>query len=139
MDWSSLYAISATFTVFFELMWFGCEAEKIVACEFPQLITVETATIKDMHGGSLNGTYSVPLVNWLASFKPGTEITEVRNTMVITWSKIHKQFNEIDKMNTYANVAYKDGWLNISCPGDRCGLHPSLSMGLERDKGYEIL
>ncbi len=138
MDWRSVYAISATFTVFFALASLRhCKKDK-TSCAFPQLITVETITEKKQHGGSLDGVYSIPLAGFLSSLGPNTEIAEMTEAMVGAWGKM---FGEIDKYQRYsfwAKVAYKNGWLNVSCPGDACGLHPADSMGPTLGEGYKF-
>ncbi len=137
-DWKSAYAISASLTVFFSVTSLKFNKKDKTSCSFPQLITVETATIKDMHGGSLWGVYSVPLANFLSSFQPDTEITEMTEAMVGVWQKMFGQVDKYEKYNFYAIVASENGWLNVNCPGDACGLHPADSMGCEPGRGYKF-
>ncbi len=139
MDWHSFYAISATFSLFFELMSFGQDESKIVCCKFPQLILVNTFIQKGVnYSAPLDGTYSIPLVNWLASFPSDTEIREMTSAMVKTWKKIHGRFDDLDKMNTWAKISGNNGWLSINCPGDRTSLYPSHNYGLATGRGYEF-
>jgi len=86
----------------------------------------------------LGGDYSVPLVNFLRSFAPGTEITEMKDAMILAHRKM---FGKNDKYAIYemeAKVAYENGWLNTSCPGNACGLNPADSWGLEKVGGYKF-
>lgn len=36
-----------------------------------------------------------------------------------------------------ASVHNEDGWLNITCPGNGCGLNPG-SLGIDPGRGYEF-
>jgi len=137
MDWKKIEAISASLVVFFNLAMLRCEKGKETDCKFLQLLLINTMLQKDMHGGSLGGDYSVPLVNFLRSFAPDTEITEMKDAMI---SAHRKMFGKNDKYAIYemgAKVAYENGWLNVSCPGSACGLHPADSW-LKKGEGYKF-
>lgn len=138
MDWKPAYAISASFTVFFELASLRYCKKSKTSCTFPQLIIVETITEKKQHGGSLYGTYSIPLTRFLSSFRPDSEMVEMTEAMVEAWKKMFGETDEYDKYSFWAKVAYKNGWLNVSCPGDACGLHPGDSSGPEPGRGYKF-
>jgi len=137
MDWKPIYAISASFTIFFELAFLKCFKNNKTLCSFPQLITVETVTEEKQHGGSLSGTYSIPLVRFLSSFQPNSEIAEMTEAMIKVWKKMFNGVDEYGKHSFWAKVAYENGWLNVSCPGDACGLHPD-SFGPNPGKGYKF-
>lgn len=138
MDWKALYAISASLTLFFEFASLSQDVNKMVASKFPQLILINTTTIKDMHGGSLDGTYGIPLVNWFMSFTVNKEIGEVVSAMAQTWEKIRGRFDDFDSMNTWARVSNNRGFLHINCPGDRCGLYPSFHGDVRYGRGYQF-
>ena len=73
MDWKPVYAISASLTIFFGAVSLKfCKADK-TSCKFSQLVIIETITERKMHGGSLGGVYSFPLVKFLSSFAPDIE------------------------------------------------------------------
>jgi hypothetical protein len=137
-DWHAAYAISASFTSFFEFANLWRDKSKATRCLFPQLIWVNTMTARRQHGGSLDGTYSIPLVKWLASFLENTEIPEMSNAMRVVYGKMFGEEDFYDKYEIWAKIAYKNGWLNVSCPGDACGLHPQNSMGPRIGEGYEF-
>ncbi|OGZ64566.1 MAG: hypothetical protein A3A98_03355 [Candidatus Staskawiczbacteria bacterium RIFCSPLOWO2_01_FULL_40_39] len=136
MDWQPFYAISATFTIFCDLMYWGTSKEKLTSCKFPQLLTVQTSIAKGMSGAPLDGVYGISLANWLARIPAETHVPAIENAMMRTWQKIHGELNSIDKMNTFATVG-SQGNIYISCPGDRTALHRS--SGYSRvEKGYEF-
>jgi len=138
IDRKPLFAISASFNMFFTLASLQAEKDKATSCRFPQLILINTITEQNQHGGSLDGTYSAPLTQWLSSFQPNTEILKTTEAMIQVWEKMFGKVDEYDRHNFYAKVAYKNGWLNVSCHGDRCGLHPADSWGPKFGEGYRF-
>lgn len=120
-----VFIISASLTVLFNLL---RKSDVETSAPFPQLLVVETITRRDLHGGSLWGKYSVPLVKWLDNCSSsGSDIPEVVAAMRLTYDCMLG--NMLGKKSTdlrfSARVASKGGWLNISCPGNGCGLHPT--------------
>ncbi len=138
IDWETAYSISASFSLFFALVSLAPEKGKITTCSRPQLILVDTETAQKMHGGSLDGTYSIPLARWLARHEPDTEITEMAKAMMAVWKKIFGRLSDYEKCDFRATIASENGWLNVSCPGDRCGLHPGSSYGPTKEEGYRF-
>ncbi len=133
VDWHTAYAISATFTLLFSLIEYP---ERITGEKFPQLLTVHTATIRDLHGGALGGDYSIPLVQWLSSFAPQTPIPEMGEAMRKAYVRMLGS-RHLYAGSFWASVDSKGGWLNTSCPGDACGLHPGHD-ALHDGHGYEF-
>lgn len=135
IDWHPAYAISASFSIFTTLARFP---KVETSASFIQLIIVNTIIGMDLHGGSLGGEYSVPLVKWLSSLF-GNSITEMVDAMKIAYNRMFG-LREFHKFNFRASVDYKDGWLNVDCPGDACGLNPVHNAGynMERGLGYEF-
>lgn len=139
MDWCPFYAISATFTLFFNLMTFGYDKKCRVNCQRPQLLSIETGIHRSMGGASVHGAYSIPLVRWLSKFPPNIHIKDTEDVLTSVWKKIHgKNFYNMDKMNTWVQIR-ENGCLSISCPGDRTGLFPTYrEMHNRGDYGYEF-
>lgn len=135
MDWDSFFAISATFSLFFELMARGQDRDKITSCSAPQLILITTGTQRGMHGCPISGTYGIELVNWLIGQQG--EIPEVTDAMRRTWEKAYGSFDAMDQMHTRAEVR-TNGWLGIGCPGDRAGLHPNFNGHITQGRGFEF-
>jgi len=131
-DYTKVYAVSATLTVLFELMRFpGFETTST----FPQLICIQTETVKGPHGGSLSGEYGQEVVAWLRRREPG-EISEMVSAMRIVWEKMDGRMKDFDRLSFNANLS-NNGWLCIDCPGDRCGLNPSSSYA-KRGDGFKF-
>ncbi|MCX6721743.1 MAG: hypothetical protein NTY04_00925, partial [Candidatus Staskawiczbacteria bacterium] len=138
LDWKTAYAISASFTAFFLAASLRTEKKDKTSCSLPQLITVETLTIQDQHGGSLGGVYSIPLVKFLSSFEPHTEIGEMTSVMWAAWKIMFPRADKYERHSFRANVDYENGWLNVSCYGDACGLNPSDGSGCRKGEGYKF-
>jgi len=132
-DWQNAYAISASFTTFSVFAHFY---QGNTSCLNLQLLFVETITDKNMHGGSLFGMYSIPLVKWLGSFGKHAIMVEMQEAMKITYFHMFGKDDYL-KHEFIAYVADNTGWLNVSCPGNACGLNPQ-SGYIEKDNGYEF-
>lgn len=131
IDYSTADAISATFTVL--TMKAGYYQGKTSA-PFPQLLTVSTSTWKGTAGGSLHGMFGIPLCQFLRSVGERIRIPEVERAMQIA----HRRMLGSTGYDTgdYLAKVERRGWLNVSCPGEACGLHPAHE---PRDgRGYEF-
>ncbi len=138
-DWKLAYAVSASFTVIFHWMHFP---EKETSSLLPQLMIVFTITRDEMHGGSLGGEYGVELCSWMRSLYLLTEgiyaVTEMTEAMGIAHKKIFGAFRFGEEHYLWAKIQSDDGWLNVNCPGDACGLHPADSFGPQEGRGYKF-
>lgn len=134
--WNEAYKISATFTILFLFISFP---EKETSSPLPQLMTVETITRPGLHGGSLGGVYSVPLVNWLATIPENYGITAMDKAMTQAWDRMCI-VGGLDEHRIYTRIANDRGWLNVNIPGNACGLNPA--WGAEGDmkegRGYKF-
>jgi len=132
-DWKTAYAISASLNVFFTLASFP---KKETKAGFSQLMTIDVATRKGMHGGSLSGSCSIPFAKWAGKFYCGERnfAPEILEAMK---SSYHHMFGLSD-FDIYSFQAYmSNGFLYTSCSGDACGLHAT-SQRLQEDNGYEF-
>lgn len=135
-DWASAYQVTASFSVFFDLAFLSSGKDKAVYSYLLQLILINTAV--DRESNSLDGTYSIPLARWLASFSPKTKIVGMEEAMMSVYKKIFGEISSHDKFEICAEVSHEKGWLNVSCPGDRCDLYPAHSSGPVLGKGYQF-
>ena len=138
VDWNPMYAISASFTLLFNLIDLRFSESDEILSPLPQLITLSTRTEREQHGGSLGGTYSIPLAKFLSSFEPNTKITEMVEAMITAYGKMFGTDDGYSKHSFRATVDYENGWLNVSCPGDACGLNPSEHTGPKPGRGYKF-
>ena len=101
-------------------------------------MTVHTVTIREMQGGSLGGEYSKRLCYWMCLLwdQGKQNIVEMKDAMVVAYNKMLGK-DSYNEHSTWAEIAYNNGWLNTSCPGDACGLHPA-DFSIERGEGYRF-
>lgn len=131
--WHEVRAISASLTVLFSLIDY---TDIETRSKSRQLLTVHTITDRGQHGGSLGGMYSVEFVDWLSHFKPNTKLEEMGKAMKLAYGRMLGR-RYLDGYRFSASVDYENGWLNVSCPGDACGLNPSDGY-LRPGSGYEF-
>jgi hypothetical protein len=139
LDWQRAYAISASMSILFWMTNYFALNDK-TACKTPQLITVGTITERGMHGGSLYGEYGKKMHRYLSSFKPRTSIEEMSRAMFLAYQRMIGLSSYLRKYDFRSDIDYTNGWLNVSVPGDACGLHPAHHT-LNMDKqtyGYEF-
>lgn len=133
-DWGQAYAISASFTAILTLLSiFDCK--KKTSASFPQLLTLQTRTDYDIHGGSLGGTFSMALRKWLNSLEFGP-IPEIIQAMKEAYNQM-LGLTEYNHLEFRANIDNEKGWLNIDCPGDATGLNPEC-VYIKKDEGYRF-
>ena len=130
IDWHDAYAVSASLTVFFQISYYN---EIETSAKIPQLLTVQTITERGMHGGSLHGMYSMPLIKWLSTIRGNID------EMVVAMTEAYGHMWDINHVDHdfRASVDYDNGWLNVDCPGNACGLNPSRSRS-DAGRGYEF-
>lgn len=129
LKWTPAFALSASLNALFFLAKFH-EGETI---PLPQLLTLTLVTQCGMHGGSLGGDFSQPLVDWLRARRPGEQIPEMMTAMRIAHDRMMgKQARFIARHEAYVQ---KDGWLLANCGGG--SIHPAYGW-IEKAGGYEF-
>lgn len=129
---SPAQAISATLAILTMLLQFP--EENTSAATF-QLITLKTICQSGLHGGSLGGEYSAQVSEWLVLQRSVRKVDSMVKAMKRTY-EFMLSAEKLQTNNFRANVDYDNGWLNVSCPGNACGLNPSTG-GVSLGKGYE--
>lgn len=135
-QWHEAYAISASFNL---LLGLASYADIETSSKLPQLLTVRLVTEHGQHGGSLDGDYSIPLVQWLSK-RVGQTIPEMVEAMKEAYQRMLPTTLSMSG-RFRASVDYEGGWLNVDCPGEACGLNPahgSLSLPEDGKRGYEF-
>lgn len=132
MDWQEAFEVSASLTAFTRLL--EC-CDEDTSASLPQLLTLETFTSKDMHGGSLGASISRPLRKWLSVYSGHNTIPEATKAMMTAHDKMFglKRFD----IHSFKIMVWEDGGLLIDCPGDACGVHPN-SHERRAGRGYEL-
>lgn len=136
-DYSEAYAISATLTTLFELMRFP---EVETSCNLPQLMTIQTVTIRDQNGGAVAGEYSKEAVKWLTTADRDNIIQNMVSAMKAVWGKMEGEIQSFYEYSFRVSLGDSQAWLCTDCPGDACGLHPHHNAGhdIQRGNGYKF-
>jgi hypothetical protein len=138
-DWEKAYAISASFTVFFGFARFP---EFKTSSSTSQLMTIQTITLKESHGGSLDGEYSIPLSNWFRQLEQKGRSEPLQAAVEAMWSVYKKMINQPKLYPKYLfKVWIHDGGrITLDCPGDACGIYipPEYEYGQGRDRGRQF-
>ncbi len=86
----------------------------------------------------VNGSFGIPMVKYLRSRGVGN-VPELVQAMVSVYDKMEgRRAEELDRGRFSARVDSPNGWLNISCPGQACGLNPYHGYNGYRDEGYNF-
>jgi len=132
-DYTAAYAISASLTLLFIIL----DDDADTGADVPQLLTVRTMCVREAHGGSMSGSYSVDFVEWLSGFKENQSIPEMEKAMMLAYERMMTlRFESRASFRAFIND--DRGWLNVSIPGDACGLNPSYSMRCHENEGYDF-
>ena len=135
-DWLPAYALSASMNVLFYLLEYP---EIQTTSDLFQLMTIRLATDHGMGMSALSGLYGIPVVRWLGSRQAPYAVPE----MVLAMRQAYQRMlgrTELRHGDFRASVDSEGGWLNMSCPGDACGLNPdhgNFSVG--KGRGYRFL
>lgn len=121
IDFKIAYTISASFSLFFDQ---AHPIEETTSSLLPQLMTVQTATIQESHGGFLCGEISPFLNNYLISLgmKDTLELEQIREAMMRAYIKMNGRLEPYSEDSFRAHI-YDEGRIILDCPGDRCGIY----------------
>ena len=132
-----IQALSASFNLFFS---FACLPDKETTSRLPQLIRVSTVIghNENRFFVGIGGEYSRAICKWLGSYPKNTDIEEMVSAMKSAWGKMMPyRSSRYEYGLMEASLPYGNGWLNIQCPGDRCGLNP-LGGYVKDGEGYDF-
>jgi hypothetical protein len=129
-DWLAAYAISATFSTLFVILY---DSRTDTGSSFCQLLTLKAATLRDSNGCSLDGDYGIPLVSFLRSFNHDSDVLEMIEAMKVAHNHMFGCLNYV-----FGATVSREGWLNVNCSDSRVGLNPIFGSSLEKDRGYHF-
>jgi len=140
LSWHEVYAISASFTVFSHLAYcpdWGTGSPSSRISTRSQLLTVQTITVQSMHGGSLYGMFSIPLVRWLSRLPENTHLKKVEDAMKAAHNRM-LGWRSYNRHEFRVRLQNEKGGLQMDCPGNACGLHPSDMFHSGFKEGYDF-
>lgn len=134
-DWTKLYEISATFSLFLELMNSHLYAEEATYSNPPQLIMLHLVARRGLHGGSFDGEYGIDFCNGLRVIKTNPKIQcQVLGAM----ENAHRRIFSSEPSGHFRFEIRESGGLILDCPGNACGIHPDDWNHIFPKKGYKF-
>ncbi|MEK7614471.1 MAG: hypothetical protein AAB428_02280 [Patescibacteria group bacterium] len=132
--WEEAFAVSASLS--FLLMSLE-RLEWSVPSSRRQLMTMLLSVQSGSDGCAFSGMFGIPLVRWLSEMPIGRPIPEMTEAMKRAYYHMftRRKWDHGARFEAYVNS--RDGWLNISCPGQGCGINPKLEY-MTSIRGYEI-
>lgn len=116
-DWQTPYAISASFNVFFTL----ASAYRIKThSPFPQLMTLDVATLKGFSGGAIGGQFSIPLMEWFNACDKKETAIRMRRAAVCAYKKMFIMIDDFEERDFRVRVD-ECGFI-LDCPGNSTGV-----------------
>ncbi len=137
-EWTSPNALRATLDIIFIVL---SLFDGDTGWHLPQLMVVEGMLIVEgMHGGSLSVTLTPDMIQFLAKQPDDQDLKKVINAMgradAFMWQE--KWENEAYHSTQYRAVCRQPKWINLSVPGDACGLDPSDYYDKSLERGYKL-
>ena len=130
-SFKTAFAISASFTIFFKLAYWGRIIE--ISSKKFQLFEIETVTERNSvgNGSSISGWFSERLTTWLRSLQ-NSSLADIVLAMKIANNQMFKGKNGIFQSLQFGADIGKKGRLILKCPGDASGIYP-----MSNDQGRE--
>ena len=119
LHWHETTTISASLNVLFMTL---CCSEIETFCALPQLMTIRLITELGPHGGSIGGTYGIEMCDWLRV--KNDNVPEMEQAMMVAYDHMLTLRHE-SRRSFRTDLHNGGGWLNVTIPGDACGLNPS--------------
>ena len=119
-DWKSIMQLSASVSILTQIV--NRSPPRINASSLiPQLLCFETHAAQC--DCAIFGQYSAMLADWFRSDEDRT-LERAEQAMVVAWQAMMGRVTDFDRREISAQVQHGNGWLNITCPEEGCGLLP---------------
>lgn len=121
IDYKEALAVSASLTLLFGFL---SLFERTTTAQIPQLMFVDTVTVREPHGASLGGEFCPALMEYLRS-RLSDDIPEMVSAMRTVCGRMEGTIPRYYQRDFAAYTQGSDGWLIVRCPGDAAGLSHS--------------
>lgn len=133
--WKSAYRVSASLAILFQMLYLY--EDELSGSDF-QLLTIDLLGVDEgIYGGSLSVTISPTLKKWLSRFPDNYDHLEIKEAMVSAHCRMAGPLLPYQEHDFRAWVR-KPYWINLSVPGNACGLDPS-GYYEEEGRGFKML
>ncbi len=134
-NWPLAFSVSASLNALFTTLSIFDEE---ISSDCKQLVGVDLRTDKGMHGGSLSVALSGDFVKWIATKVDNYSDKQTEILMDQTYQLMTGRQNE-DLTFRHCQVLFRQPqWVNLSCPGDACGLDPGDYHVKSHQEGYSL-
>jgi len=130
-DYKEANAILASLTLLFETLQFP---EIVTSSKQFQLISVFVGV--DLNRVGIGGEFSAEVVYYLS--RSMGDVPAMVTAMKAAHTKMEGEMKEFYLSSFRASVDDRNGWLNVSCPGQACGINPSHVSRFGTNEGYEF-
>lgn len=111
-------------------------SERETGCAIPQLMTIENIGIREeMYGGTLNAIVTPTLASWLSQQPDHWHLEPVLAAMKDAY---HAMWASKPDYFQFGAICRQPKWINLSVPGNACGLDPSDYYDKSPDTGYKL-
>lgn len=136
VDMRKVYAVRSTLCIVFDLLWLF---EGETGVDQKQLMVVDAVRVDvEMHGGALCVGLTLAMCHWLSRQPDSIHLTEVEQFGYDVDRHLCRTERVLESVGLHFRVLCRQPrWLNISVPGNACGLDPD-SYDEWSDKGYTL-
>lgn len=138
-NWTEAFAVSATLEVLCSELSF-MELKIETGSLYPQLLLVQAKTFERERfptSVSISAVISPSLIQWFLKKKDGFNLIEVVEAMKEAHKHLFPRLHN-DNLDFRARIHHPKG-INLTCPGDACGLDPEDNIGESLDRGYRLV
>jgi len=128
--WEQAFALSASVSLFANVLWLSQEIDLAQPTEKRQLLNLNLQVDRGPHGGSLWGEFSPYFVNFLKTHGEDASFEKVNEMMIRVYRYMWQSKNSEPRNFDYEKHQFR-AWQNLpgnlilDIPGDACGIHPS--------------
>ncbi|MBU6370622.1 MAG: hypothetical protein KGH93_00560 [Patescibacteria group bacterium] len=128
------WAVRATLAILFTALWLF---EGDTKCDRPQLMLVEGLRVdREMYGGALSVTLTPAVSRWLSRQEDHSSLVEVERAMQKTDRHLWNNPRFIPRVYEFRAACRQPKWINLTVPGNACGLDPSSYSDETPERGY---
>jgi hypothetical protein len=137
-DHQKFIRIRATLSVLFQaLAIYGFDGD--TEWNKPQLVVINGLRVEcDLHGGSLSATLTPAMIAYLRAQPGNSELSEVSNAMKQASRHMLGRPKGYDDSHSYKAHCRQPKWINLTVPGDACGLDPGDYHDTSLESGYDM-
>ncbi len=133
---SDVCTLRSTLSVLFQVLWLFDGDTK---SSLPQLMVIEYLRVEaDIYGGAIGVTLTPSVAKWLSKIPDDNLLLEVQEAMMQADAHMWRDKRFPQSAHYFRAWCRQPKWINISVPGNACGLDPSDYYSDSLDHGYKL-